>query len=172
MRETTAAVGPSLANCALYLGLEGEPAELGLDRANLWHLGVEPRRAQESMAAWVRGETSEPSVFFVSSPCVNDPTWTTRRPGRSSVVALFNAPWEPFAAWADEKRGRRGAEYEAFKARLTREALAAVLRERPEIADAVDHVEMSTPVTTRSFTGHARGEMAGLDHTPLHFSRG
>jgi all-trans-retinol 13,14-reductase len=56
-----------------------------------------------------------------------------------------------------------------MKGRLTREALDAVSAAVPAIVGRIDHVEMSTPVTTRTFTSHPRGETAGLDHSPLRF---
>ena len=115
------------------------------------------------------GDGTAPAHVFVSTSCASDPTWPARRPGRSSVVALFGAEWSAFEAFGRTRRGRRGPDYDALKGRLTRGALAAVSRALPSIAGAIDHVELSTPVTTRSFTGHARGEIAGLDHTPSHF---
>jgi len=34
----------------------------------------------------------------------------------------------------------------------------------------VDHVELSTPLTTRHFAGHPHGEIYGLAHTPARFA--
>lgn len=169
MREAAKVIGPSYAHCGLYLGLRGEPAELGLEKANQWRLGAETEPVEKSMAAWLHGERAEPSQLFISTSCASDPTWTARRPGRSSVVALFGAQWSLFEAFEHTERGRRGPDYDTLKARLTRGALAAVSRAMPSIVDAIDHVELSTPLTTRSFSRHARGEIAGLDHTPAHF---
>ncbi len=169
MREVARRLGPTLPHCALYLGLSKSPSALGLDRANIWQTSVPPSEALGAMERWIRGEVSAPSGFFLSKSCASDPTWDGRSPGRASVVALMAVPWAPFAPWADLTRGRRGADYEALKARLTREALAAVKQALPTIADAVDHVELSTPVTTRTFGAHPHGETAGLCHSPLRF---
>ena len=169
MRESLARVGPSIAHCGLYLGLRGAPSELGLDGSNLWRIAVEPARSLDATAAWVRGERSAPPLFFLSSPCANDPTWSARRPGRSSLVASLVLPFEGFERWVGTRRNHRGEDYDALKARLTKEALAFVLAEVPELRDAVDHVEMSSPLTTHGFTGHPRGETCGLDHSPLRF---
>ncbi|MCB9597703.1 MAG: NAD(P)/FAD-dependent oxidoreductase [Sandaracinaceae bacterium] len=169
MREAARTIRPSLAHCALYLGLDRDHAALGLGAANRWDLRVAPADAEAAMAAWLRGDVDRPPYAFVSSPGACDPTWSTRQPDRASVVALFNAPFEPFAAWADGARGRRGPAYEALKARLQAQALAAVLDVAPELEPAIDHVELSTPVSTKTFAGHAHGEVAGLDHTPDRF---
>ena len=39
----------------------------------------------------------------------------------------------------------------------------------PEIEGAIEHVEMSSPLTTRAFTGHPSGETCGLLHSPARF---
>jgi all-trans-retinol 13,14-reductase len=39
----------------------------------------------------------------------------------------------------------------------------------PRTRGRVIHAELSTPLTTRHFTDHARGEIYGLAHTPERF---
>jgi len=37
------------------------------------------------------------------------------------------------------------------------------------VRDAVDHAELSTPLSTRHFTGYQHGEIYGLSHDPERF---
>lgn len=172
LREAVQAVGPSRAHVALYVGLRGSPRELGLSGANLWVIPPEPVRDDSDVLAWIRGERSEMPGLFTSFPCANDPSWDARMPGRSSIIVSMLFPFAPFERWEDTTRGRRGAEYDALKARLAKDALATVVRHVPALEGAVEHVEMSSPLTTRHFAAHPSGETCGLDHSPARFRRG
>ncbi len=172
LRERARAIGPSRAHVALYVGLRGSPRELGFDGANLWVVPGELVRDDGDVLAWIRGERSEMPGLFTSFPCANDPSWDARMPGRSSIIVSMLFPFEPFARWEESTRGRRGAEYDALKERLASEALRTVLRELPQLEGHVEHVEMSSPLTTRHFVAHPSGETCGLDHSPARFRDG
>ena len=64
---------------------------------------------------------------------------------------------------------KRGEEYEAFKARLSERLLTILLEHRPQLKGRIVHQELSTPLSTKHFTGHDAGEMYGLTHTPERF---
>ena len=80
------------------------------------------------------------------------------------------APWEWFARWQDTRWKKRGADYDALKQRLSDRMLAALERQCPQVAGAIDHAELSTPLSTRHFAGHPHGEIYGLSHTPARFA--
>ena len=63
----------------------------------------------------------------------------------------------------------RGEAYDAFKQRFTDRLLAEVIRRCPSIKDKIEHVELSTPLSTSHFSGHEHGEIYGLDHSPARF---
>lgn len=170
LAEVAHEVGPSLAHCGLYLGLDRDPKALGLAPGNLWCLDGPTTEMEAESVAWLRGERTSPPGFFATCAAAVDPSWSARRPGRTAIVASFPAPFAPFAAHKDEPRGRRAEPYETLKARLTREALRAVTDAMPHIASSIEHVELSTPASTYSFTGHAQGQISGLDHTPRRFA--
>lgn len=173
LRERVARIGPSSAHVALYLGLCATPSVLGLDGSNHWLGESIAKMADEELgAAWVRGERSAPPGVFVSAGSVNDPAFASRHPGRTTVEATVVLPRAPFDAWSGTERARRGAEYEQLKARLTRELAAVVFDALPQLAPYVDHLELSTPLSTEHFTSHARGEACGLDHSPTRFREG
>jgi all-trans-retinol 13,14-reductase len=160
----------------LYLGLSASPASLGVDGSNYW-LGesVASMAEEELGAAWVRGERSQPPGVFTSFGSVNDPLFSARHPGRTAVeatVVLPRAPFDRFEGAYGDHRAHRGAEYLALKARLGRQLLDVVLAELPQLARAIDHMEVSTPLSTELFTSYARGEACGLDHSPRRFREG
>ena len=45
----------------------------------------------------------------------------------------------------------------------------ALFRVHPNLRGKVDHAELSTPLTTRHFAGHPKGELHGIDHTPARY---
>jgi all-trans-retinol 13,14-reductase len=176
LRDRVQRIGPSSAHVALYLGLSASPASLGVDGSNYW-LGesVASMAEEELGAAWVRGERSQPPGVFTSFGSVNDPLFAVRHPGRTAVeatVVLPRAPFDRFEGAYGRHRAHRGAEYETLKARLGRELLDVVLAELPQLAHAIDHMEVSTPLSTEFFTSYARGEACGLDHSPRRFREG
>jgi all-trans-retinol 13,14-reductase len=170
LRERVSAIGPSEAHVGLYLGYERTPAELGLDGTNLW-LGEDPLRGTEAARAWAAGETDEAPGIFVSAACARDPSAAVRLPGRAAITATVSAPYAPFARWEGTAWAKRGESYDAHKERLLRSLLARLRRDVPALASP-DYVELSTPLSTRHFTSHSCGEVAGLAHTPTRFRRG
>jgi all-trans-retinol 13,14-reductase len=80
------------------------------------------------------------------------------------VVTLFPYHW--FERWQETRLKRRGESYEAFKfelaARLQRELELHV----PALAGKVDYAELSTPLSTRHFMNHRRGETYGMSAAP------
>ena len=162
LAEAARRIGPSASHAALYVGLDRPARALGLTGQNLW---ITPE-ATHDVSAWLEGRTREPPGLFVSCPSANDPS-AAGRPG--SVVASILLPYAAFARWEASRAHRRSADYEALKERLTRETLALLLRHVPELAGAVVHAEMSTPLSTRHYAAHPHGETCGLDHTPARF---
>jgi all-trans-retinol 13,14-reductase len=172
LRERVGRIGASGAHTALYVGLDRSPRELGLDGANLWLSSLDADGDHGRLFEWIDGARDAPPGLFVSFTCANDPSAEARMPGRASLVASVIIPYAPFDRWSDTARARRGPEYDALKARLTRQTLALLCRAVPQIADHVEHAEMSTPLTTKHFAAHLSGETCGLAHTPARFRLG
>jgi all-trans-retinol 13,14-reductase len=83
------------------------------------------------------------------------------------VITLANWAW--FEPWRNSRWYHRGADYEAFKGHITERLLEVVYRFVPQIRGHVEVAELSTPLSTKKFAGHPRGEVYGLAHTPLRF---
>jgi all-trans-retinol 13,14-reductase len=161
------AVGPSSAHFCLHLGFRHTDQELGLDGTNLW-IYPEPDREQ-AFARFSEDPDAPIPLAYVSFPSAKDPTFAQRHPGRATVVVITLARMGHVARWARSRWMKRGADYEAFKASMSERLLEIVYRELPQLRGKIDHQELSTPLSTSFFTGHADGEMYGLAHTPARF---
>lgn len=160
-------VGPSSAHLCLYLGLRATDADLGLTGTNLW-LYPEGDR-EEAFARYAADPDAPLPLTYVSFPSAKDPSFSSRYPGKATVVAITFARMEHVARWRDSRWMKRGDAYEAFKAQMSERLLSAVLDRLPQLRGKIEHAELSTPLSTRHFTGHEAGEMYGLAHTPARF---
>lgn len=158
----------SVAHVSLYVGLNKDTAALGLGRANRW---IYPDHDHDrNIARYLTDPEAPLPVTYLSFPSAKDPDFARRFPGKATIEAIGLAPYAWFARWQDTRWHKRGAEYDALKARLTERLRGAIEREHPQVAGAIDHVELSTPLTTQHFVGHPRGEIYGLTHTPERFA--
>jgi all-trans-retinol 13,14-reductase len=161
---------PSPGHLALYAGFRATDADLGLDGTNVWAY-----RDADLDGAFDRFEADPGAPFpgvYLSFPSAKDPSAATRMPGRATVEAITVAPWAHWARWEGTRWRRRGDDYDAWKARMSDRLLEALLAERPRLRGRVDHAELSTPLSTRHFAGHPRGEIYGLAAVPRRFTRG
>ena len=161
-------VGPSLSHVSLYVGLKKTAAELGLPRSNFW---VYPHDDHDGAIARYFADSEAPlPLTYLSFPSAKDPDFARRFPGKATIEVIGAAPYQWFSRWEGTRWGKRGEDYEAFKAKLASRLKAALLRELPQVAGAIDHLELSTPLSTRNFAAHPRGEIYGLAHTPARFA--
>nr|WP_277348080.1 NAD(P)/FAD-dependent oxidoreductase [Streptomyces sp. HNM0574] len=136
----------------LFLGLDGDPEELGLPRHNVMV-------TDGDVDAFFDGKGGRTSGRFLSFSCAKDPTWTARHPGRSTgEILAYVRPelFEPF-------RGRhRDPDYLALKAEITEELLAQLHRQLPRTEGRVVYHELGTPLTAEHFAGWPGGSLYGL----------
>jgi len=158
---------PSVAHLSLYVGLKRTARELGLERPNQW---IYPHHDHDRNIARYLADPDAPlPVAYLSFPSAKDPDFERRHPGRATIEVIGLAPYAWFARWQDSPWKKRGDDYESFKQRLADRLLEALVRRVPSVATAIDHAELSTPLTTRHFAGHPDGEIYGLSHTPARF---
>jgi all-trans-retinol 13,14-reductase len=160
-------VPTSVAHVSLYVGLTRTAAELGLRPSNLWVYAHHDH--DRAVADYVRDPDSPLPVAYMSFPSAKDPDFERRHPGRATVEVIGLAPYDWFSRWESTPWKKRGADYEALKAKLAARLQAELLRQCPQVADAIDHVELSTPLSTRQFAAHPQGEIYGLSHGPARF---
>jgi len=143
----------------LYLGLSASPASLGTRGENLWiHSSLDPEEAWESRGRLLEGRVSQ---AYLSFPSIKDPE---ARAHTAEIIAP--ADGADFARWRDTRWMRRGEEYLAAKERIAEALLDLAEQRLPGLRRLVVHRELSTPLSTAHFTGHAGGECYGLPLTP------
>jgi all-trans-retinol 13,14-reductase len=165
------AVRPSASHVSLYIGLRGTAAELALPRANYW---IYPEGAYDhdaNVERFVADEDAPLPVAYISFPSAKDPQFEQRHPGRSTIEVVTLAPWERFASWAERPWKKRGPDYEAYKERLAQRLLEPLYRYEPQVREAIELYELSTPLSTRHFTAYGHGEIYGLSHDPERFEQ-
>jgi len=167
LRAALAGTRPSAAHACLYVGLRGTARELGLRPANLW---VFPDEHHERTIHEADAEDPKAPMFaYISFPSAKDPDFERRCPGRATIEVMTFLPYERFAAWEETRWHKRGEDYEVLKKAITDRLLAVLYEHVPEARGHVETAELSTPLTTRHFANHARGEIYGLDHRPERF---
>ena len=156
------------AHVSVYLGFKGDTAADGGERYCQWYYDtwdmevdiwdVHPDRPIEKAP-----------VLFCSFPSLKDPTHDPGPEQRNTGELITFVSWDSFSQWSDTRWKKRGAAYDAFKEALTSTLLEQYLELYPGLAPMVDHVEMSTPLSTNHFAASARGSIYGLGTTPDRF---
>lgn len=161
-------VPASGAHVSLYVGLDRSAEQLGLPRANRW---LCPGPDHDANLARFDADPEAPlPVAYISFPSAKDPDYLRRHPDSATIEVIVPAPYAWFEKWQETGWGHRGDDYEALKARFTERMLEALVRECPSVQGHIVHAELSTPLSTRHFAGHPRGEIYGLAHTPTRFA--
>ena len=171
LRSGLKKIESSAAHLSLYVGLSKPDSELGLEGTNLWVFPSSNHALDHdaNVRRFTQDLESPFPMVYLSFPSAKDPSFQTRYPGKSTVEAITIAPYEAFANWADSKWKRRGEEYEAIKQRMAERLMGELERQAPGVKGNVEHMELSTPITTRHFMNYERGEIYGIASTPERF---
>lgn len=168
VRSKMDAIDASTGHISLYIGLDADAETLQLPKANYW---IYPGYDHDaSTAAFKADPHAELPVAYVSFPSAKDPTWAERYPDRATIEVISMAPVGAFARWANTRWHHRGDDYEAYKAELSERLLNELYRVEPQVRGHIEVHELSTPLSTEHFTGYAKGEIYGLNHTPARFA--
>jgi len=157
-------VRPSFGHLGIYIGLKGTAEELGLPRTNFW---IYPGNDYDTAIEAFKQDPAAPfPVVYISFPSAKDPDYLNRHPGTATIEIVAPAPYEWFEKWKGSTWGKRGDDYEAFKASLGERLMRHLYDKLPHLEGRVDYYEVSTPVSTEWFSAYRHGELYGLDHTP------
>ena len=157
------------AHVSLYIGFKGDIAAKGARPYCQWYYDS----WDMEIPGWDVSPDRVPDrtpVLFCSFPSLKDPRHDAGPELRNTGEAITFVPWDAFAQWQGSRWKKRGAEYEAFKTALTDRLLQQYLDEYPDLAPFVDHVEMSTPLSTNHFAASPRGSIYGLGTSPKRFA--
>ncbi len=156
------------AHVSVYVGFKGDIAAQGAEKYCQWYYST----WDMEVAGWDVSPERPPGpspVLFCSFPSLKDPTHDPGPEQRHTGEVITFVPWDSFSQWSDTKWKRRGPSYDAFKEALTTTLLEQYLEHYPGLAPLVDHVEMSTPLSTNHFAASARGSIYGLGTAPARF---
>lgn len=161
-------VNPSVSHACLYIGLEGEPEDLGLPKSNLW-IYPEGENHDEIVARYLKDIEQEFPVIYISFPAAKDPDWTNRYPGKSTIDIITLLPYDIFSSWDGSKWMKRGEDYEELKESISKRLLEKLYEQLPQVKGKITHYELGTPLSTKHFMNYSKGEIYGLDHSPKRF---
>ncbi len=167
LREQLAELTPSLAHMGLYVGIRESTESLNLPKCNYWIFPDQYDNAENQ-----RGYTdflSPLPVSFASFPSAKDPEAEKTHPGRTTAEVIILLPYDWFEKWEKTAWSKRGAEYEELKEQFAQRMLEELYRVAPQLKGKVDYYEVSSPVSTKHFSGHPKGEIYGAAHTPARF---
>ena len=157
-------IEPSFAHLGVYIGLTGTAEEIGLPNTNFWiYPGSDYDTAVDT---FLNDPDAEFPVVYISFPSAKDPDYLNRHPGTATIEIVAPAPYEWFEKWRGETWGKRGDDYDRFKAELGDRLMQHLYDKVPQARGKVDYFEVSTPLSTDWFGGYQRGELYGLAHTP------
>jgi len=161
------AIPPSTAHICLYVGLKDTAANLGLAGTNIW---VYPGPNHDAnLKNFLSDPKADLPAVYISFPSAKDPDFERRHPNRATVEVITFTPYRWFEKWQETGWRRRGSDYDAFKEELAGRLSAELIRQVPALDGKIDYWELSTPLSTRHFMNHQRGEMYGLSSTPDRF---
>jgi all-trans-retinol 13,14-reductase len=159
----------SAATLCLYAGFKGSAAELKLPKTNYW---VYPTHDHDhNVSSFMAGQNAAMPLIYISFPSAKDPAWDAQYPNKATVEIVAPTQPEWFAKWKGTTWGKRGADYDAFKAELTAQLLETLYQHQPQLRGTLDFCELGTPLSTEWFQWNEQGEIYGIDHTVERFEQ-
>lgn len=167
VQRQLASIPPSMGHLCLYAGVELGAGELPPQGSNLW---IYPGPDHDANVGHFLADPSQPlPVLFLSFPSVKDPTFGQRYPRRFTLEAVAPVPYSAFAAWQGTRWKKRGADYDRLKASWQQRLVEAVEHQLPHWRGRLAYHELSTPLSTLTFTAHPQGQIYGLSQVPRRF---
>ncbi len=158
---------PASAHVCLYLGFDGDIRRAGATPANQWFWEVWDSE-DDAWRVAPDGTLPRAPVLYTSFPSLKDPAHPPGAKHTGEVVTFV--PWKVFEPWLGSRWRRRGADYEAFKQRMTDALLAQLFERLPGLKPLLKYAELSTPLTTDHFVRPVGGSIYGVEPTPARFA--
>ncbi|XP_065661466.1 all-trans-retinol 13,14-reductase isoform X1 [Hydra vulgaris] len=153
---------------SIFVGLDGSNEELNLQATNTWAFtNTDFDKSLDEYLALPKEQAGLEDIplLFISFPSSKDPSWNERYPGKSNCTIVTLANWKWFGQWENEKKKKRGKEYEEIKMRIAERCWEQTLLYYPQLRNRRVYFEVGTPVTNKYYLGSNKGEIYGLDHS-------
>jgi all-trans-retinol 13,14-reductase len=167
MPAMLAELEPSCAHIGMYIGIKESPKALNLPRCNYW-VFPDSYDHEKLRRDYVSLDDQIP-VAYISFPAAKDPQWQETHPDLTTVEVIIIVPFAWFERWEHTAWKKRGDDYAAMKKAVSEQILEILYRVEPQLRGKIEYASVSTPLSTRQFTNHARGEIYGVAHTPKRF---
>ncbi len=155
------ALPSSIAHFNMFLGFEGDIEAAGATKANHWIFPT-----GDTDVVWSNAPDEKPPQMTVGFGSLKNPAHDPGPKQKHTGQLIVWADWRTVAQWADQPPNDRGTDYMDFKRQAEETMMAMFADHFPELAKMVVYQELSTPLSTVSFTGHREGAFYGLDVTP------
>jgi len=153
----------------LFVKIKGDADEIGLPKHNLWYFNsYDMDKAFDEYFA--NPTETRPPTVYIGFPCTKDTTWKKRYPGVSNCILISDGIWEWFAKWEKEHLKHRGADYEEFKAKLSKHLLDILYETVPEVKGKVEFHMLGTPLSEVSYLSSYHGGSYGTMCLPNMFA--
>lgn len=150
----------SYAVLQVFVGFEGNSADLGLTTAAHWFLPENADHSANSVMYFLDSTFSVPFPYLhVSFPSAKDPTSTR---GTAVIYAAAHYDW-----FKEMKQDDVKAVADEIVTRMT----STLYELYPRLKEKVQFVELATPLAHEFHLGAARGAPLGLGHTPSRFEQ-
>ena len=160
-------VAPSISHVCLYIGLSESDAALHLPKHNIWK--YEDYNFDEHFEEHISVNHDRSPIIYISFPSAKDPSWQTLHPGTAAIQVVGSFPYDGMKHWEQSKWQKRGEDYNELKEDVKNFLLSKLLEHVPQIKNKIVWAELSTPLSTKHFSGYQSGEIYGLEHTPARF---
>lgn len=158
---------PSVAHMDLYIGINDSCENLKLPKCNYWVFPEEYKH--EKSREKYKDISDQVPVVYISFPSAKDPEWQKKHPNKSTVEVITGVPYEWFSKWENTAWKQRPEEYEKMKKYVADQFFEKLYQVEPQLKGKVDFFEVSSPLSTKKFTNHPKGEIYGVSHTPKRF---
>jgi all-trans-retinol 13,14-reductase len=149
----------------VFLGLNKSSEELKLPQYNTWFLLCDDAAEWDYDTFLKRFHDdpfNAPMLAFVGFPSAKDPSYSK---DYATCTIVTEVPFGVFEQWGDREVKARGTEYETRKKMIGDRLIDLVCKEWPQLAAAIEKVDMGTPVTAQYYLNSQRGESYGLQCT-------
>lgn len=161
-------VKPSVGYICLYVGLKGSSNDLNLPKNNLW-IYPDDLDHDSCVDRFTKDNDEEFPLVYISFPSSKFSDWNDRYPGKSTIDIITMMPYESFSKWNKTTWKKRGLDYESKKEKFSQRLLTHLYNQLPHLKGAVEHYELSTPLSTEHFSNYKKGALYGIDHNPERF---
>ncbi|WP_378187419.1 phytoene desaturase family protein [Aquimarina sp. W85] len=156
----------STAHFCLYIGLNKSDRVLRLPKHNIWW------HASHDLDTNLSGSilnNEELQFAYISFPSAKDSTWTQKHPDTATIQIIGKTDFKNFSSYQQSEWMHREAAYNTLKKNFEMAALKILLKLYPHLEESIIYTEVSSPLSTKKFSGYQEGEIYGVTHAPQRF---